>query len=100
MVQQSEDSQKDAMLQNEVEKQYLKQRLETQKYEFLETVRSQKQLATQNKNLQAEVARLTTELDTVGVGHRNPQQKIQMTMKIKEENNQLRGECQKLQEDL
>jgi trans-2-enoyl-CoA reductase len=43
---------------------------------------------------------LRTENEQLAGGHRNPNQKIQFHMKIKEENNRLRADNFRLQEDL
>ena len=58
-----------------------------------EAVRSLKMFTTKNKELNSEVKRLENENEMLQVGHRNPNQKIQLTMKIKEENNKLREDC-------
>ena len=54
-----------------------------------EAVKTLKQFGEANKTMQLENDNLRMEMEQM-VGHRNPNQKIQLHMKIKEENNKLR----------
>lgn len=65
-----------------------------------EVVQSLKQFAEANRKLEAQLNVLRTENEQLAGGHRNPNQKIQFHMKIKEENNRLRADNFRLQEDL
>lgn len=65
-----------------------------------EVVQSLKQFAEANRQLEAQINVLRTENEQLAGGHRNPNQKIQFHMKIKEENNRLRADNFRLQEDL
>ena len=59
-------------------------------------MRTLKQFSEGNKTLQSENETLRLELDQLAAGHRNPNQKIQLHLKIKEENNKLREDNFKL----
>ena len=63
-------------------------------------MQSLKQFAEANRQLEAQLNVLRTENEQLAGGHRNPNQKIQFHMKIKEENNRLRADNFRLQEDL
>lgn len=64
-----------------------------------EAVKTLNQFGEANKYLEKENDRLRTENEQLA-GHKNPNQKIQLHLKIKEENNKLREDNLKLQEDL
>lgn len=64
-----------------------------------EAIKSLKHFGDAKKALEREVERLTIELENQSL-HRNPNQKIQLHLKIKEENNRLREDNLRLQEDL
>ena len=64
-----------------------------------EVVNSLKQFVEANRHLETENQRLSLELELTA-GHKNPQQKIQLHLKIKEENNRLREDNLRLQDDL
>ena len=74
-------------------------KMQQRENELNEAVKSLKQFGDANKWLEQEVDRLRTELENAA-GHNNPNQKIQLHMKIKEENNRLREDNMLLQEDL
>jgi hypothetical protein len=57
--------------------------------ELAEAVKTLRQFSEHNKNLQNENENLRFEIEQFA-GHRNPQQKIQLHLKIKEENNKLK----------
>ena len=67
----------------------LKEKMLQRETEMTEAVKSLKQFSETNKWLEAENERITNLIED-NAGHRNPNQKIQLHLKIKEENNRLR----------
>ena len=61
-----------------------------------EAVKSLKQFSDIKKVMDKDIEQLKLENEQLMGGHRNPNQKIQFHMKIKEENNKLREENGKL----
>lgn len=77
----------------------LQQRIQQRESEMSEVVNSLKQFVEANRYLENENQRISLELEMMA-GHKNPQQKIQLHLKIKEENNRLREDNLRLQDDL
>lgn len=74
--------------------------LESKGEELTEAVSTVKLFAQKNEDLMLENKKLRFNLEQMEIGHANPNQKIQLTMKIRDENNRLRDESGKLQRDL
>ena len=92
----ADDGQRDMFI-RELEKQ--RQIVLKRETEMKEVVRTLKQFHDDKTYLEKENERLRKEHDD-NIGHKNPNQKIQLHLKIKEENNRFREENYKLQEEL
>lgn len=77
----------------------LQMKVQQREQEMSEVVKSFKQVLEASKLLEEENEQLRLEIERAS-GHNNPNQKIQLHQKIKEENNRLKAEIIHLREDL
>lgn len=73
----------------------LRNQLTKREFEMKDLVRTLKFYSEEKSRLEKEIEKLNRENDQL-IGHKNPSQKIQHHVKIKEENNKLREENFKL----
>ena len=99
-VQLNDEQQRNQLNKFSQSNQLLQKQVQQRESEMAEVVQSLKQFAEANRQLEGQLNVLRTENEQLAGGHRNPNQKMQFHMKIKEENNRLRADNFRLQEDL
>ena len=92
LVQENDDGQRKEIV-------LLQMKVQQREQEVSEVVKSFKQVLEASKQLEEENEQLRLEIERTS-GHNNPNQKIQLHQKIKEENNRLKAEIIHLREDL